>query len=61
MSFSTVKQTSDKNPAFTQNSLRWIIFNSKFNGASVFLRRVGRKILIDDDAFVAWIDGHKEA
>jgi hypothetical protein len=61
MSFLTVKQTSEKYPAFTQNSIRWIIFNSKFNGASAFIRRVGRKILIDNDAFVAWIDGHKES
>jgi hypothetical protein len=58
--FLTVKQTSDKHPAFSENSLRWIIFNSRFNGSSAFLRRVGRKILIDDEAFVAWIDSHKE-
>lgn len=61
MSFLTVKQASEQYPAFSQNSLRWIIFNSKLNGAAAFIRRVGRKILIDNDAFVAWIDGHKEA
>jgi len=60
MSFSTVKQTAEKHPAFTQNSLRWIIFNSKLNGATAFIRKVGRKVLIDDDAFVSWIDGHRE-
>jgi hypothetical protein len=61
MSFSTVKQASQKFPAFSENSLRWIIFNSKLNGATSFIRKVGRKILIDDDAFVSWINEHKEA
>ena len=61
MSFSTVKQTAEKHPAFTQNSLRWIIFNSKLNGATSFIRKVGRKVLIDDAAFISWIDGHREA
>jgi hypothetical protein len=61
MSFSTVKQTAEKHPAFTQNSLRWIIFNSKFNGATRFILKVGRKILIDDDGFIEWINSHREA
>jgi len=60
MSFSTVKQTSEKHPAFTEGSIRWMIFNSKFNGASVWIRKVGRKILIDDAAFVNWINAHRE-
>ncbi len=61
MSFLTVKQTSQKYSAFSENSLRWIIFNSKINGATAFIRKVGRKVLIDDDGFVDWIDSHKEA
>jgi hypothetical protein len=56
----TVKQTSEQYPAFTQNSLRWIIFNSKSNGATAWLRKIGRKILIDSDGFVSWIDSQKE-
>ena len=59
--FLTVKQTSQKYPAFSENSLRWIIFNSKINGATAFIRKVGRKVLLDDDGFVGWIDSHKEA
>lgn len=61
MSFLTVKQASEKHPAFTENSLRWIIFNSKLNGATAFIRKVGRKVLIDEAGFVSWIDCHKEA
>lgn len=61
MSFLTVKQTAEKFPAFSENSLRWIIFNSKLNGATAFIRKVGRKVLIDADGFVSWIDSQKEA
>lgn len=60
MSFLTVKQASEKFPAFTQNSLRWIIFNSKLNGASTFIRKVGRKVLIEEGSFISWIDSQKE-
>ncbi len=60
MSFLTVRQASDKYPAFSEASLRWIIFNSKHNGATAFLRKVGRKVLLDEDGFVAWVDGQKE-
>lgn len=61
MSFLTVKQLSQKYPAFSENSLRWIIFNSKLNGATAFIRKVGRKVLIDEIGFVSWIDCQKEA
>jgi hypothetical protein len=60
MSFSTVKQASQKYPAFSENSLRWIIFNSKTNGATAFIRKVGGKVLINDEEFCKWVDGQKE-
>ena len=42
--------------AFTQAGIRWLIFNEKSNGFSSCVRRVGRKVLIDLDAFEHWID-----
>lgn len=54
----TVKQFADRNPAFTVGGLRWQIFNSRVNGldkAGAILR-VGRKVLIDEDRFFAWLD-----
>ena len=60
MSFLTVKQVAEKFPAFSENSLRWIIFNSKTNGATAFIRKVGRKVLIDADGFASWIDNQRE-
>jgi len=60
MSFLTVKQASEKYPAFTENSLRWIIFNSKLNGATAFIRKVGRKVLLDEAGFVSWVNAQTE-
>lgn len=34
--------------------LRHIIFNEKTNGASVFIRRVGKRVLIDEAEFFNW-------
>lgn len=60
MSFATVRQISDKHPAFSEASLRWIIFNSKINGATAFIRKVGRKVLIDEAGFLEWVNAQRE-
>ena len=52
----TVRQFSEKHPAFTQGSLRNLIFNAKQNGFDACLVRVGRKILIDEAAFFTWLN-----
>ncbi len=41
---------------FTESSIRWLIFNASENGFNHCLRRVGRKVLIDLDAFEEWMD-----
>jgi hypothetical protein len=41
----------------TEGSLRWILFNSKFNGANVFVRRLGRrKLVISPKLFFEWLN-----
>lgn len=67
---STVRQFSEKNPAFPQGSLRNLIFlanerkTSKGtipgNGLSVALVRIGRKVLIDESKFFEWIDAQNQ-
>lgn len=62
----TVRQFAEKHPAFSQGSLRNLIFladsrtSSKGripgNGLDVALVRVGRKVLIDEAKFFNWID-----
>jgi len=64
--FSTVRQFSEKHPAFSQGSLRNLIhlsierYSSKgkipANGLHVALVRIGRKVLIDDKKFFEWVE-----
>jgi len=51
----TVKQLPIHYPAFTENSIRWLIFHENANGFSRCVRRIGRKVLIDANEFEAWI------
>jgi hypothetical protein len=64
----TVEQFSTDNPAFTQASLRNLIFKAearhtskgliKGNGLieAGVLKRLGRKVLIDEIKFYQWVD-----
>lgn len=54
----TVSQFCKAHPAFTQGSLRNIIFYEEQNGlkASGAIKRLGAKILIDCDLFFKWLD-----
>ncbi len=54
----TVKQFIAENPAFTLGGVRNYIFFEEQNGlrASGAIKRIGRKILIDVDAFYKWVE-----
>jgi hypothetical protein len=39
--------------------LRWLIFNAQANGLERALVRVGRKVLIDREEFVLWLNSHR--
>ena len=69
----TVAQMAKANPAFTENSLRYLIYSSKprkraeskaglgdvpANGLAPAIKKIGRKILIDEQAFLEWIAAH---
>ena len=60
---STVNQFTTKQPAFTLGGLRSLIFNEDTNGLakSGAIVRIGRKILIDDTKFFAWIESQQKA
>ena len=66
----TVQQTSERFPAFSQSSLRFLIFNAEprlssrnetipGNGLAPAIIRIGRKVLIDQDKFLDWIEDHR--
>lgn len=66
----TVRQFSDKHPAFTQGAIRNLIFLAESrktsrgtiqgNGLNIALVRIGRKLLIDEAKFFQWIDEQQE-
>ena len=54
---SQVAQFSERNPAFSQPSLRWLIFKAKENGleAAGAIVRLGRRVYLDEDRFFEWL------
>ncbi|OAI07055.1 hypothetical protein A1353_08370 [Methylomonas methanica] len=60
--FSTVDQFSKKNPAFTKGGLRALIFNEHTNGLaqSGAILRIGRKVLISESKFFAWVESQNQ-
>ncbi len=38
------------------SGLRHLIFNADSNGFDAVVRRVGRRVLVDEAAFFAWVD-----
>lgn len=68
----TISQFSERNPAFSQSALRNLVFkaderegaNGKISGNGLIeagaLIRIGRKVLIDEDRFFAWVDAQNE-
>ena len=66
----TVKQLSKKFPAFSENSLRFHIFNAESrknsrneviqgNGLASALFRIGKKVLVDEGRFLEWVEQHR--
>jgi hypothetical protein len=54
----TVQQFIKKHPAFTTGGLRSLIFNENSNGLakSGAIVRIGRKVLIAEAKFFAWVE-----
>lgn len=52
----TVRQFSQKHEAFTEGGLRHLIFYADTNGFNTCIRRIGRKVLLDERAVFGWID-----
>lgn len=60
---STVNQFTEKHPAFTTGGLRALIFNEQLNNLakSGAIVRIGRKVLIDEAKFFAWVESQNKA
>jgi hypothetical protein len=59
----TVKQFSEKHPAFTNGGLRSLIFNEESNGLAKAgaIVRIGRKVLIDESKFFGWVESQNQS
>ena len=57
----SVAQLAREVPAFTESSLRWLIFNAKENGLESAIVRIGRRVYLDMDAFDRWLDTQAES
>lgn len=58
--FLTVKQLVSKYPWLTLGGVRHFLFFSKQNGLHTAIKRMGRKVLIDEDRFFNWIEEHNK-
>jgi hypothetical protein len=56
----TVKQFCQKRPYLTEPGMRWMLFNRVQNGLNVAVTKIGKKVLIDEDAYDKWEDQHRE-
>ena len=57
----TVQQFCRKHPWPSESGLRWLIFNAKSNGFDKCVVRIGRRVLIDEQAFFRWAEQHRQA
>ena len=59
----TVQQFTAKHTAFNTGGLRSLIFNEHQNGLakSGAVVRIGRKVLIDETKFFAWVESQNKA
>jgi hypothetical protein len=53
--FVTIKRLCEIYPAFTVGTIRAMLFSNKWNIVAACEKRIGKKILIDVQAFEEWI------
>ncbi len=52
----TVAQFCERHPFATEGSIRALIFHGPENGFDKVVRRINRRVLIDEAAFFVWLD-----
>ena len=55
-----VPRWNDHHPWPPQGGLRHLIFHKESNGFGACVRRVGRRLLIDEAAFFEWVEQQNE-
>jgi hypothetical protein len=56
--YSTIKQFCERHPAFPYGGVRGLVFNENKNGLADAgaIVRMGRKVLINESKFFAWLE-----
>ena len=57
-SFLTLKQWLEKYSAIPEGGIRHLIFTNRDNFNERVVKKLGRKILLDEHAFLTYIDEH---
>ena len=57
---STISQFVEKHPFATHGGLRHLIFHSQANGFGRVIKRMGRRILIDEKEFFTWLEDNNK-
>jgi hypothetical protein len=52
----TVQQFCNMHPAFTPGGMRWLLFQREQNGLARAIVHIGRRLLIDEEKFFAWLE-----
>lgn len=52
----TVKQFCERHPWATDGGIRHLIFNRATNGFADCIKRIGRRILLDEGKVLEWVD-----
>ncbi|BCR03070.1 hypothetical protein DESUT3_01390 [Desulfuromonas versatilis] len=55
-----VAKWNDYHPWPPQGGLRYLIFHEKTNGFDSVVIRIGRAVLIDEEAFFVWARSHRK-
>jgi hypothetical protein len=55
----TVSQLAERCPAFSQGSIRWLIFKNT-RGFNRVVRKIGRKTVLSLREFQCWVEDQKQ-
>ncbi len=55
----TPRQLAAAYPAFSIGSIRWLLFRRETNGLESAVRYAGRKLIVSEQRFLAWLDGEQ--
>ncbi len=58
--FLSLKQWLEKYPVIPEGGIRHLIFTNKDNFNGRVVKKLGRKILLDEQAFLSYIDEHSK-